>query len=149
MSMNRKGFTLVELMVVVSIVAILSAVATPAYINHQNRARQTEAVEAVLRAKMDQEAFWADHNRYAGTIGCLYSFGNSCSRTSYLTSASTASGYTVTITGAGTSQVVRAQRTVPSSGATDSVTITLADDARPVIVNPTALDYSVFDWIFN
>jgi type IV pilus assembly protein PilE len=143
---KENGFTLVELMVVTSIVAILAAVATPAYINHQNRAKQTEAVEAVLRAKMDQEVFWADHNRYASTIGCLYSFGNSCGRTAYLTSASTASGYVVTIVGAST---IRAQRTVPSSGATDTVTITLADDSRPVITNPAALHFSLFEWIFN
>jgi type IV pilus assembly protein PilE len=144
--MKEKGFTLVELMVVVSIVAILSAVATPAYINHQNRAKQTEAVEAVLRAKMDQEAFWADNNRYANTIGCLYSFGNNCGNASYLTSGSTTSGYVVSIVGAGT---IQAQRTVPSSGNIDTVTITLADTSRPVVVNPTALDFSVFDWIFN
>ncbi|NTW36562.1 MAG: prepilin-type N-terminal cleavage/methylation domain-containing protein [Syntrophobacteraceae bacterium] len=144
--MKEKGFTLVELMVVVSIVAILAAVATPAYINHQNRAKQTEAVEAVLRAKMDQEAFWADNNRYANTIGCLYSFGNNCGNASYLTSGSTTAGYVVSILGAGT---IQAQRTVPSSGNIDTVTITLADAARPVVVNPSALDFSVFDWIFN
>jgi hypothetical protein len=38
---------------------------------------------------------------------------------------------------------------VPSSGNIDTVTITLADAARPVVVNPSALDFSVFDWIFN
>jgi len=143
---RESGFTLVELMVVISIVAILAAVATPAYINHQNRAKQTEAVEAVLRAKMDQEVFWADHSRYANTIGCLYSFGNSCSKAAYLTSGSTASGYVVSIVGANTIQAVRV---VPSSGATDTVTITLADDSRPVIANPAALHFSLFDWIFN
>ena len=84
--MNGKpGFTLVELMVVVAIVAILAAVATPAYINHQNRARQTEAVEALLRARMDQESYWAENNRYASTIGCLYSFGATPSVASFAT----------------------------------------------------------------
>jgi type IV pilus assembly protein PilE len=147
--LKEKGFTLVELMVVTSIIAILAAVATPAYINHQNRAKQTEAVEALLRAKMDQEAFWADNNRYANTIGCLYSFGNSCGRTSYLTSSSTVRSYTVSITGNGAAQVIRAQRAIQATGANDIVTITLADNAQPVVTNPTALHFSVFNWIFN
>ncbi len=146
MGMKEKGFTLVELMVVISIVAILAAVATPAYINHQNRAKQTEAVEALLRAKMDQEAFWADNNRYANTLGCLYSFGNNCSNANYLTSGSTATSYVLSMAGAGT---IQAQRTVPSSGCVDTVTITLTDNSRPVVANPSALHFSLFEWIFN
>jgi type IV pilus assembly protein PilE len=147
--LKEKGYTLVELMVVTAIIAILAAVATPAYINHQNRAKQTEAVEALLRAKMDQESFWADNNRYANTIGCLYSFGNACGQASYLTSANTTSSYTITITGAGTNQVIRAQRAIQATGANDIVTITLNDASQPVVTNPAALHFSVFSWIFN
>src|SRR5208283_1832071 len=71
---GKKGFTLVELMVVVSIVAILAAVATPAYINYVNRTKQGQAVSMLLTARLEMEEFYTDNGRYASTIQCLPSF---------------------------------------------------------------------------
>jgi prepilin-type N-terminal cleavage/methylation domain-containing protein len=144
---KESGFTLVELMIVIAIVAILAAVATPAYINYQNRARQTEGVEALLRAKMDQQAFHAENGRYANTIGCLYSFGHDCTK-----SVDTSRSYTITISGAGVTRLVVAQRQI-SSSVTDTLTIAAGDaspdDAHPIVVNPNALSFSIFAWIFK
>ena len=72
---KEAGFSLVELMIIVAIMGILAAVAIPAYINYINRAKQGEAISALMTAKLDQETFWADEYRYASTIGCLASFG--------------------------------------------------------------------------
>ncbi|ABK18236.1 pilus assembly protein [Syntrophobacter fumaroxidans MPOB] len=146
MGMNGKpGFTLVELMVVTAIVAILAAVATPAYINHQNRARQTEAVEALLRARMDQESFWAENNHYANTIGCLYSFGATPSKTAWYTSDA-GKGYVVTTT----TILVTARRTIPTTGASDVLTLTVAGTERyPTVSNPAATKFSLFTWLFK
>jgi type IV pilus assembly protein PilE len=145
---RENGFTLVELMIIVAITAILAAVAIPAYSNYINRAKQSEAVEALMRAKMEQEAFWADNNRYAGTIGCLTSFGNNCSQATYVT----ASSYSVTVaTGsAGVSSFrIAAQKTV--RGQVDrlhvSGTIQRPKVDTPDTANP--LKWSVFSWIFG
>ncbi|MEM5786055.1 MAG: prepilin-type N-terminal cleavage/methylation domain-containing protein [Syntrophobacteraceae bacterium] len=149
---NESGFSLVELLVVIAIVSILSAVATPAYINYQNRSKQTEAVEALLRAKMDQEAFFAENGRYANTIGCLYSFANSCAKTTYMTSSSTAQSYTVSVvnSGAATVKRINAQRVVPATAQTDLLHITTNDTCRtPIVDSPGALKFSLFSWIFK
>ena len=43
--MNRKGFTLIELMIVVAILGILAVVAVPAFIKYMRRAKTTEAID--------------------------------------------------------------------------------------------------------
>lgn len=141
---RESGFTLVELMVVTAIVAILASVAAPAYINYQNRARQTSAIEALLRAKMDQQAYWADNGTYAANIGCLYSFGNNCAVTS-----NTASRYTITFATSAGVPIARATRNI-SAGNVDVITINVTNEtAMPVVQNPSALKFSLFSWIFN
>jgi prepilin-type N-terminal cleavage/methylation domain-containing protein len=42
---NAKGFTLIELMIVVAILAILAVVAVPAFIKYMRRAKTTEAID--------------------------------------------------------------------------------------------------------
>lgn len=44
---NSKGFTLIELMIVVAILAILAVVAVPAFIKYMRRAKTTEAIDQI------------------------------------------------------------------------------------------------------
>jgi general secretion pathway protein G len=62
------GFTLIELMVVMAIVATLLTLVTPRYFDHLDRAREAALREtlAVTRDAIDQ--FHADHDRYPGTL---------------------------------------------------------------------------------
>ena len=56
----QKGFTLIELMIVVAIIGILAAVAIPAYQDYTARAQATEAVELLSGGKTPMAEYYAD-----------------------------------------------------------------------------------------
>ena len=58
------GFSLIELMIVVSIISILVAIALPQYQNHQIRSKVTEALVMGDSIKRALESFYADHDRW-------------------------------------------------------------------------------------
>lgn len=60
----NKGFTLIELMIVVAIIGILAAIAMPAYVEYVQRAKRADAKAALLSAILAQEKWRANHTTY-------------------------------------------------------------------------------------
>ena len=64
---NQKGFTIVELLIVVVVIAILAAISIVAYTGITNRANKSSAMEAANSAKSVAAAFQGSQGRYPTT----------------------------------------------------------------------------------
>jgi len=62
----QAGFTLLELMVAVAIVAILSAIALPAYSDYVTRGRLPEAYANLATLRVQAEQYYQDNRTYVG-----------------------------------------------------------------------------------
>ncbi len=94
----QKGFTLIELMIVIAIIGILAAVALPAYQDYTVRAKVSEAVLAGSTCRTAvTEAFQAASSiPSAGNFGCESTSGTAVSK--YVTSVQTGAGGVITVT---------------------------------------------------
>ena len=106
----QKGFTLIELMIVVAIIGILAAVALPAYQDYTVRARVSEVMLAASSAKVPIAEFAQTYNRLPGTASVSVTAQNS----QYVSNLAW-DGTTVTATA----------RNLSATDAPDGVTITL------------------------
>ncbi len=101
---RQAGITLIELMMVLTIVAILGAIAVPSYTQYTRRAHRTDAKTALLRLATNQERFYLQNRRY-GTNAELAALGfpNNPPRSdngayAIAITAADASGFTATAT---------------------------------------------------
>lgn len=62
-----RGFTIVELLIVVAVIGILSAVGIVAYKRYVNRSRQSEVFSMIAAIRSSQEAYKAESSRYLST----------------------------------------------------------------------------------
>jgi len=61
---RRNGFTLVEMLIVLSILSILVSIALPSYAGYIVRTRRTEGQVALIEAMQRQERYFSRHNSY-------------------------------------------------------------------------------------
>lgn len=64
--MRARGYTLLEALVAVALLAILSTLAQAAYLDHLVRARRSDATTGLLRLAQAQEDFYLTYRTYAG-----------------------------------------------------------------------------------
>jgi prepilin-type N-terminal cleavage/methylation domain-containing protein len=72
---NRKGFTLIELMIVVVIIGILAAIAIPKFNQASARAKEKEADGILKQIYTLQNTYHAEHGAYAAGFPALVSVG--------------------------------------------------------------------------
>jgi type IV pilus assembly protein PilE len=97
---RTRGFTLIEIMIVVVIIGILGAVAVPSYVNYLRRGDMSEAFSNLSTARIAMEQYYQDNRNYgASGTAC----GGALPTGSYFAitcaTSSSAQAYTVTATG--------------------------------------------------
>ena len=92
------GFTLLELMIVVAIIGIISAIAYPSYQEYVLRGNRSEGQAFLNDAAARQERYYAQNNTYADTAAKLGYANNNSSSSKYTLAISNVSATTYTLT---------------------------------------------------
>ena len=78
MKRTSKGFTLVELMIVVVIIGILAAIAIPKFTSMVGKAKTTEAVQVLNQIIKGEEMYFYQQGAYIG-----FAWGDNCTEISF------------------------------------------------------------------
>ncbi|SPQ00029.1 hypothetical protein NBG4_150030 [Candidatus Sulfobium mesophilum] len=88
--MNKRGMTLIELLIVVAIIGILASIGIPAYIGQKKKAARAEAYTNLQNLSLLEAQFFADQGRYTANLGAA---GNTIAiRDANLTAIQTTAG---------------------------------------------------------
>ena len=118
---RARGFTLIEVMIVVTVIAILAAIALPSYNNYLRKGRRADAQAAMTDIASRQQQYLMDARAYAPDIATL-GFTPQTSVTDWygapvITTAGPPPSFTVTLTPiAGKDQVKDGVLTLTSTG---------------------------------
>jgi len=114
---KNKGFTLIELMVVVIIVGILASVAVPIYRANIRKAMASEGAALLGSVLTAEKVYFAEHNTFTTTKSELGvdTIGNKYF-TDYTVSSADANGFTAETTGTGGAAGVTVTMTYTNAG---------------------------------
>ncbi len=119
-SMKNDGFTLIELMIVVAIIGVLSAIAVPNFQKYQAKSKTSEAKLHLSAVYTAQQSFFGDYNIFASCLAYMgYDSSNEIDQRYY------AVGYTV------------AASAINADAASSAVSLGLVDAAGACMVTGT------------
>jgi type IV pilus assembly protein PilA len=72
--LTQRGFTLIELMIVVAIIGILAAVAIPAFINYMKKAKTTEAEIALGKIHTGAKSYFEEERATSATATASFAY---------------------------------------------------------------------------
>lgn len=135
----RRGFTLIEVMIVVAIVAILAAVALPSYRNYVLRGKIAEATSLLSTTRVKMEQWYQDNRTYCfpDSTGCptcpASGMPGAADGPKYFayTGVCGASTYTVTATGNAAQGMTGFIYTIDQSNAKQTVSATQWPNVAP------------------
>ncbi len=88
----QKGFTLIELMIVIAIIGILAAIAIPAYQNYTIRAQVTEGLSLASGIETDVEQYYSNTGNWPSTLTAMSTMGVSAVSGKYVSALSVSNG---------------------------------------------------------
>ena len=91
---NNKGFTLVELMIVIAIIGVLAAVGYPAYTGAVKKANRADGIDSLLSLSGRMEEFYLNNDTY---VNATVANTNSSDKL-YTLAITAADGFTYTLT---------------------------------------------------
>jgi type IV pilus assembly protein PilE len=127
---KKRGFTLIEMMITVLIIAITASIALYLYTDKVKRGRRIDAINALLSISLAEERYRSNNTTY-GTLAQVWG-GVTTSQEGYYTLAIsnvTATGYTITATGTGT-------QTSDAENGTSCATLTLTVSSGTITKTP-------------
>ncbi|MEE8492602.1 MAG: prepilin-type N-terminal cleavage/methylation domain-containing protein, partial [Nitrospirales bacterium] len=89
---NQKGFTLIELMIVVAIIGILAAIAIPNFLKYQAKSRQAEAKINLGGIFVAETSYFGEQARYGSFAEVGFALAGSSNRYTYRSGAGGAGG---------------------------------------------------------
>ena len=111
---SRRGYTLLEVLIVVAVVTVLAAIALPSYTNQLRRFARAEAQSFLTKAAATQQQFLIDRRSYAGNLTALNVVPPAELAGKYTFAVATAAGPPPTFTLTATATGLQAQDACPT-----------------------------------